>query len=163
MSDFYHLTALDAKKQPVNFDQYKGKVVLVVNVASKCGFTNQYGGLEKVYQQFKDQGLVVLGFPCNQFGHQEPGSDEEIQQFCSMTWSVTFPVLSKVDVNPPEAGKDEHPVYKYLKAAAAPDAAPQPIGWNFEKFLIGKDGKVVGHFNSRVTPEDLAEKIAPLL
>ena len=133
----------------VELGQYKGRVVLVVNVASECGLTPQYAGLQKLYEEKKDQGLVVLGFPCNQFGGQEPGSNQEIAQFCSANYKVSFPLFSKIDVN----GADASPLYKYLTSL---DTQPQPKGrvtWNFEKFLVGRSGKVVARFTPNVEPD----------
>jgi glutathione peroxidase len=136
------MKSIDGKD--VNLADYQGKVVLVVNVASKCGYTKQYTNLQAVYEKYKDKGLVVLGFPCNQFGGQEPGSEEEIQQFCSSKYSVTFPLFAKVDVN----GDKTAPLFKALK-----DSKPGEIGWNFEKFLINKKGEVVGRYKSGVKPD----------
>ena len=126
---------------------YKGKVLLIVNVASKCGFTKQYAGLETIYQKYKDQGFVVLGFPCNQFGGQEPGSNEEIKQFCSSKFNVTFPLFDKLEVK----GEKRHPLYEALVGKDSP--FPGDIKWNFTKFLIGKDGKILKRFESAATPE----------
>lgn len=128
----------------VNLSDYHGKVVLVVNVASKCGLTPQYKGLEAAYEKYKDQGFVILGFPCNQFGKQEPGTEAEIQQFCSDKYNVTFPMFSKIDVN----GKETSTLYKSLKAKF-----PGDIKWNFEKFLVNKKGEVVSRFEPKTTPE----------
>jgi glutathione peroxidase len=127
--------------------KYRGKVLLVVNVASKCGFTPQYEGLEKLYEQYKDKGFVILGFPANNFGSQEPGTDAEIKTFCSSKYSVTFPMFSKISV----AGDDQAPLYKWLIASS--DRPNDPIEWNFCKFVIGKDGKVLNRFKSKTTPE----------
>jgi glutathione peroxidase len=137
--------------QDVNLAQYQGKVVLLVNTASKCGFTKQYKDLEEVYSKYKDKGLVVLGFPANNFRNQEPGSDKEIAQFCTQNYGVTFPMFSKISV----VGDDKAPLYKVLTDSA--QTTTQETGevkWNFEKFLIGKDGKVVGRYRSRTTPTD---------
>jgi glutathione peroxidase len=129
-----------------SFSDYRGSVVLVVNVASKCGNTPQYAGLEKLYETYKDQGLVILGFPCNQFGGQEPGTMEEIQQFCTLNYGVTFPILNKVDVK----GSDQEPLYAKLTQVEPAG----PITWNFEKFLISKNGEVVERFTPKTKPED---------
>lgn len=129
----------------VDLSQYHGKVVLVVNVASKCGYTPQYEGLQAIYEKYKEQGFVVLGVPCNQFGNQEPGDESQIQQFCSSKYNVTFPLLAKVDVN----GTNASPLYKALKSKSP---TPGEIKWNFEKFLIGKSGQVAGRYNSKVKP-----------
>jgi len=159
MSNFYEFSAksIDGSEQPL--DAYKGKVVLVVNVASKCGFTPQYTGLEAVYKKYKDQGLAVLGFPCDQFGHQEPGDENEIKQFCSLTYDVSFPMFAKIKVN----GDDAHPVYKWLKSSAPGLLGTEGIKWNFTKFLIGKDGQVVKRYGSIDKPEDIAKDIEKLL
>jgi len=144
-----------ANGSETDLGQYKGKVVVVVNVASKCGFTPQYEGLEKLYKDFKDQGLMILGFPCNQFGAQEPGNDQEIQQFCSLNYGVSFPVLGKVDVN----GDGAAPIYKWLKEEGRGILGTQAIKWNFTKFLIGKDGKVIKRFAPTTEPEAMAAEI----
>jgi glutathione peroxidase len=125
---------------------YQGKVRLVVNVASKCGFTPQYAALETVYEKYKDKGLVILGFPCNQFGSQEPGSSEEIKLFCSSKYNVTFPLFEKIDVNGPQ----RHPLYTLLAGSDSP--FPGDIKWNFTKFLIGRDGAILKRFDSKTTP-----------
>jgi glutathione peroxidase len=131
----------------VDLAAYKGKVVLVVNVASRCGYTGQYAGLQKLYDSHKDKGLVILGFPANDFGAQEPGSDAQIAEFCSAKYGVTFPMFSKITVK----GPDKAPLYKSLTEAADPKGE---VAWNFEKFLIGKDGAVIGRFKSGVAPDD---------
>ncbi|MEL6542993.1 MAG: glutathione peroxidase [Myxococcota bacterium] len=135
--------------------EHRGKVLLLVNVASACGFTPQYEGLEKLYRDGKDAGLVVMGFPCNQFGAQEPGTDAEIASFCETRFAVSFPMYSKIDVN----GPDAHPVYQHAKAAL--DGAE--VKWNFEKFLVSREGKVVARFPSNAKPEELAQEIERLL
>jgi glutathione peroxidase len=142
-------TMKDIKGKDVKLSQYQGKVVLLVNVASRCGYTPQYSGLEKLYEKYKDDGLVVVGVPANEFGKQEPGTDEEIQKFCTGTYNVTFPMMSKVVVK----GKDICPLYKFLTSN---DTDPQFAGdvkWNFERFLIDRSGKVVGRFRSPVEPQ----------
>ncbi|NDC62633.1 MAG: glutathione peroxidase [Planctomycetia bacterium] len=131
---------------PVDLATYRGKVVLIVNVASRCGYTGQYAGLQKLYDDYKDKGLVVLGFPANEFGGQEPGSDAEIAGFCSTKYGVTFPMFSKIVVKGPGIA----PLYKALTEQAAP---PGDVGWNFEKFLIGRDGRIVGRYKSGVGPD----------
>jgi len=136
-----------------DLSQYKGKVVLIVNVASRCGYTPQYAGLQKLYDAHKDKGLVVLGFPANEFGAQEPGSDAEIAQFCSSKYGVTFPMFSKIVVK----GSGIAPLYKTLTETAAP---PGDVNWNFEKFLIGRDGTIKGRYKSGVGPDDAALKTA---
>ncbi|MGR1221007.1 glutathione peroxidase [Metapseudomonas otitidis] len=148
MSAFHDLKlrALDGQELPLA--PYKGKVVLVVNVASRCGLTPQYAGLEKLHQQFQDRGFSVLGVPCNQFAAQEPGSEDEIRKFCTLNYGVTFPLGSKMDVN----GASRHPLYRLLAGEGA--EFPGDITWNFEKFLVGKDGRVLARFSPRTTPED---------
>lgn len=142
-------TMNDIDGNPVDLSQYKGKVVLIVNVASKCGHTKQYKGLQKLYTDHHEKGLVILGFPCNQFGGQEPGTEEEIAAFCEEKYGVTFPLFSKVDVN----GKDAAPLFQYLTGDSAPLADKGPVKWNFEKFLINRQGELVQRFRSKVTPE----------
>jgi glutathione peroxidase len=150
-TSFYDLKPADKGGNPFDFADLKGKVVLVVNVASKCGFTPQYKGLEELYKKYKDEGLVILGFPCNQFGHQEPGSQEEIASFCQLNYGVTFPVLHKIDVN--GAGAD--PVYQYLKEKKPGILGFKGIKWNFEKFLIDRDGTVVERWASTTSPSSI--------
>lgn len=132
--------------QEVNLADYQGKVILVVNVASKCGYTRQYKGLEALYEQYKDQGLVVLGFPCNQFRNQEPGDEKQILEFCTQTFGVKFPLFAKIEVN----GAGAHPFYKTLKEKAPTKG---DVKWNFEKFLIAKDGKVAARFSTKTEPD----------
>jgi glutathione peroxidase len=143
----YTLPSIDGKPAPL--EQYKGKVLLLVNVASKCGFTPQYKGLEAVYEKFKDQGLVVVGFPANNFMSQEPGTNEEIKSFCSRTYNVSFPMYSKVSVK----GDDKTPLYHYLTEQTDPSIKGE-IKWNFTKFLVDRNGNVVARFEPKVTPED---------
>ena len=144
-SIFEHkITTLEG--QETTLAEHKGNVILIVNVASKCGFTKQYKGLEELYQKYKDQGLVICGFPCNQFGGQEPGSAEEIRQFCSTKYNVTFPMYSKIEVN----GKDRHPIFEELIGKDSPVAGN--IKWNFTKILVGKDGKPIQRFGSLTSP-----------
>ena len=142
------LPRLDGK--PARLSEYEGKVVLAVNVASKCGFTPQYAGLEAIYERYADRGFVVLGFPCNQFFNQEPGSAEKIQEFCSVNYGVTFPLFSKLDVK----GSNQHPLYEILSETADDTGKAGSVKWNFEKFLVGRDGRVVRRFRSKVVPED---------
>ena len=178
MSTIYDFTALSNKGQEVKFSDYKGSVLLIVNTASKCGFTPQYDGLEALYQKYKDQGLVIIGFPCDQFAHQEPGSDAEIEEFCRLNHGVTFPLMSKIEVN----GENAHPIYKWLESQAgfagfAPEhplskilddmlskadsayASKPDIKWNFTKFLINRKGEVVGRFEPTVEPTALEKPI----
>jgi glutathione peroxidase len=143
----YDIKLKDIDGKDTTLAAYKGKAVLIVNVASKCGYTKQYTGLEALYQKYKDQGFVVLGFPCNQFGGQEPGTNQEIKEFCSSKFSVTFPLFDKLEVN----GANRHPLYVALAGKDSP--FPGDIKWNFNKFLIGKDGKILNRFESKVTPE----------
>jgi glutathione peroxidase len=154
-SSIYEFTpkSIDGKAAPLS--EYKGKVVLVVNVASKCGYTPQYAGLEALYQKYKGRGVVVVGFPANNFGAQEPGTDAEIKTFCSTRYNVTFPMYSKISVK----GEDKAPLYQYLTGAAG------EVKWNFTKFLVGKDGKVIEKFDSGVKPEsaELASAIEKAL
>jgi glutathione peroxidase len=159
MSALYKLSAsrLDGSKQPMA--EYKGKVLLIVNVASACGFTPQYAGLEALWRKYRDRGLVVLGFPCNQFGAQEPGDEAAIGEFCSLTYDVSFPMFAKVAVN----GDDTHPVFGFLKAAAPGILGTEGIKWNFTKFLVDRDGKVVDRYASAHKPEDMADDIERLL
>ncbi len=133
---------------PVDIGTYSGKVLLVVNVASKCGYTPQYAGLQQLYEKYQDEGLVVLGFPANDFGSQEPGTDEEIKTFCTTNYNVAFPMFSKISVK----GDDIHPLYAYLTSAESNPQYAGPITWNFNKFLIGRDGEVVGRYDSKVEP-----------
>ena len=143
----FSLNSIDGKAAPLA--QYKGKVVLIVNVASRCGFTPQYAGLEKIYEKYKDQGFVILGFPANNFGAQEPGTNEEIKTFCSSKYNVTFPMYAKISVK----GADIHPLYQFLTDKQANPSTGGDIQWNFTKFLVGKDGKVIARFESAITPE----------
>lgn len=145
--------------EPVSLEQYKGKVLLIVNVASRCGYTPQYEGLEKLYEKYKDKGFVILGFPCNQFLFQEPGTAVEIKSFCSTKYGVTFPLFAKIKVN----GKDADPLYKFLKAAQPADGGKTDIRWNFTKFLIDAQGKPVQRFDSKVTPEQIDPQIEEAL
>lgn len=158
MSEFYNLSANSLRGEPISLDQYKGKVVLVVNVASKCGLTPQYEGLEALYQKYKDQGLVILGFPCNQFGAQEPGGVAEIEQTCRINYGVTFQMFEKIEVN----GGGAHPIYKYLKKAL-PGMLGNGIKWNFTKFLIGADGTPLKRFAPTTAPKDLDADIRKAL
>lgn len=143
----YDVKLKDIDGNAASLKTYQGKVLLIVNVASKCGYTPQYAGLEALYLKYKDRGLVVLGFPCNQFGSQEPGTNAEIKQFCTSHYDVTFPMFDKIDVN----GADRHPLYDLLAGKASP--FPGNIGWNFTKFLVGRDGKIVKRFESKVKPD----------
>jgi glutathione peroxidase len=143
----FKMKSLEGKE--VNLTRYKGKVVLIVNVASRCGYTPQYKGLQSLYERFHKHGLVVLGVPADNFGHQEPGSNQEIKEFCTTTYHVTFPMLAKVSVK----GEDQTPLYKYLTSKQTDPKFGGPIKWNFTKFLIGRDGEIVSRFDSAVKPE----------
>lgn len=178
MTTIYNYTALSNKGKEVSMADYRGKVLLIVNTASKCGFTPQYDGLEALYKKYRERGLVVIGFPCDQFGHQEPGTDEQIEEFCRMNHGVTFPLMSKIEVN----GESAHPIYKWLKSKAGfagfaaehplsklldemllkadADYASKPdIKWNFTKFLINRKGEVVGRFEPTAEPEGMEKAI----
>lgn len=154
----YDFTVKDAEGKDVNLGEYKGKVLLIVNTATGCGFTPQYRGLEKLYREFKNDGFEILDFPCNQFGHQAPGTDAEIGEFCTLKYDTTFPRFSKVDVN----GEDASPLFKWLKKQKR-GFLGDAIKWNFTKFLIDRDGKVTGRFSPTTTPAKLEDKIKNLL
>ncbi len=156
---FYSLSVKKADGQTMPLVEYKAKVVLIVNVASRCGYTPQYQGIEELYQKYRDQGLVVLGFPCNQFGAQEPGDDSEIQSFCKLTYDVDFPVMAKIDVN----GVNTDPLYTWLKKSAPGILGTEMIKWNFTKFLIGRDGKVIDRYAPQVEPKSIASDIEKAL
>ncbi len=158
MNTFYDFTAAKMDGTEATMSDYKGKVVLVVNTASKCGFTPQFEGLEKLYEDYKDKGLEVLGFPCNQFAHQDSGTNAEIQEFCQLNYGVKFTMFQKIDVN----GANAHPLYKYLKQEAK-GALGGTIKWNFTKFLIDREGKVIARFGSATKPEELVSEIEKLL
>jgi glutathione peroxidase len=149
MHTLHDFTALTIDGQPRTLADLRGKAVLVVNVASKCGLTPQYEGLQSLFETHGDDGLVVLGFPCNQFMGQEPGTEAEILSFCSTKYDVTFPLFSKIEVN----GKGAHPLYQWLTAAATEPVGAGPVSWNFEKFVIGKDGRIVARFSPRTAPD----------
>jgi glutathione peroxidase len=159
MSDFYTLSATSLQGQVINMSEYKDKVVLIVNTASKCGFTYQYEGLQDLYVKYKDQGLVILGFPCNQFGEQEKGDSGEISEFCQINYGVDFQMFEKIDVN----GENEHPIYTYLKQQKPGFLGSKKIKWNFTKFLINKQGQVVKRFGSTTKPQKLTGPIEKLL
>ena len=158
-SNIYDFSAKDAKGNDVSLELYKGKILLVVNTASKCGFTKQYGGLEELYAKYKDQGFEILAFPCNQFGAQEPGSDEEIQNFCDLNFKVSFKVFGKVDVNGPKA----HPLFSYLSKEAKGLLGSELIKWNFTKFLVDENGKVLKRFAPSTTPSGISASVQELL
>ncbi len=182
MENIYNFKALSNRGKEVDFADYKGKVLVIVNTASKCGFTPQYDGLEALYQKYKDKGLIIIGFPCDQFGHQEPGTDEQIEEFCRLNHGVTFPLMSKIEVN----GANAHPVFQWLKSQAGfagfdpshkltkildemlrkqdPDFEKNPdIKWNFTKFVISRDGSQVVRFEPTSEPKELAACIEKML
>ena len=159
MTTFYDFTVDNIKGHPVKLDRYKGKALLVVNTASKCGFTPQYKGLEALYRKYKAKGFEVLGFPCNQFGAQEPGSEQEIASFCETNYDVTFPMFAKVDVN----GDTAAPLYRYLKHEKPGLLGSEAIKWNFTKFLVDRGGKVVARYAPNDTPESLDADVAKAL
>ena len=180
MATIYDFKALNNRGAEVDFRQYEGQVLMIVNTASKCGFTPQYDGLEALYQKYKDQGLVIIGFPCDQFAHQEPGSDEEIAEFCRLNHGVTFPLMKKIDVN----GENAHPIYEYLKSVAPTEEykglkakathtmlkglsksakEDNDILWNFTKFLISRDGASVKRFPPTTEPADFENDIKEML
>lgn len=154
----YSFTPAAANGQPFPLTQLQGKVGLIVNVASKCGFTKQYAGLQKLHEAYGPQGLAIIGFPCNQFGGQEPGTEEQIQSFCTLNFGVTFPLMAKINVNGPKAD----PLYTFLKSAA-PGTAGNAIKWNFTKFLISRNGQTITRFAPATTPEDLETPIRATL
>lgn len=155
----YSITVKDIKGNDVAMETFKDKVLLIVNTASKCGFTPQYQALEALYQQYKNRGLVILGFPCNQFGKQEQGEDAEISQFCELNFGVTFPLFSKIEVN----GANSHPLYQHLKKSAKGLLGSESIKWNFTKFLVDKQGHVIERYAPTTKPEELNSTIEKLL
>ena len=159
MTTAYDFTATSASGEEIDLSHYAGRVLLIVNTASKCGFTPQYEGLEDLQAQFKDRGFEVLAFPCNQFGGQEPGSEEEIVEFCTTRFSATFPIFAKIDVN----GANAHPLYSWLKGEAKGVLGTERIKWNFTKFLINADGEVVKRYGSQTKPAAIAKDIESLI
>ena len=159
MTTAFDFAATDIDGQPRPLADYAGKVLLIVNVASKCGFTPQYEGLESLWRAYSDRGLVVLGFPCDQFGHQEPGDEAEIRNFCSLTYDVDFPLFSKIDVN----GSNAHPLWQWLKEEKSGLLGIGAIKWNFTKFLVGRDGKVIKRYAPTDEPKSLAKDIEAAL
>jgi len=159
MASIYDFTVKDIHGKPVKLDRYRGKVMLIVNTASECGFTPQYKGLEAMYEKLHDKGLEVLGFPCNQFGGQEPGAEKEIAQFCELNFGVTFPMFAKVDVN----GDDAAPLYRFLKAEKPGLLGSEGIKWNFTKFLVDREGNVVKRYAPNDTPESIAKDVEKAL
>jgi len=182
MTTAYDFSAKTINGQPAKLSDYQGKLALIVNVASKCGLTPQYEGLEKLYAKYKDKGFVVLGFPCDQFGNQEPGSESEIEEFCTLNYGVKFPMFSKIEVNganadplykflreqqpgdePTPDAIEKNPLYQFLSGAFPDNLKGGSIKWNFTKFLVGRDGKVLKRFEPTVSPEDIEKEIQPLL
>ncbi|HET8711205.1 MAG TPA: glutathione peroxidase [Spongiibacteraceae bacterium] len=182
MTTIYDFDAITIDGKDTTLANYRGKLVLIVNVASKCGLTPQYEGLEKLYEKYKDKDFVILGFPCNQFRGQEPGSENEIQEFCSTTYGVKFPLFSKIDVNGPDAHPlyqflreqqpgevvtpaiiEENPFYQFLHTNHPENLQGGAIKWNFTKFLIGRDGRVLKRFEPKTLPEEIEQEIQPLL
>jgi glutathione peroxidase len=151
------VTTIDGKRELMR--SYKGRLLLIVNVASKCGYTPQYAGLEALYRKYNRRGLTVLGFPCDQFGNQEPGDEHEIQQFCSLTYDVTFPLFAKVEVN----GAGAHPLYRHLKSARKGLLGTEAVKWNFTKFLVGRNGAVLRRYAPTDTPDRIESDLIPLL
>jgi glutathione peroxidase len=159
MSTVYDFAPKTIDGQPAGLDAYKGKTLLIVNVASKCGFTPQYKGLEALYRKYKDRGLVILGFPCDQFGHQEPGDENEIKSFCSLNYEVSFPLFAKIKVN----GDDADPLYKFLKNEEKGFLGTEFIKWNFTKFLVDKTGQVKKRYAPTDTPESIEKDLLSFL
>ena len=159
MASVHDFTVDDIHGKPVPLDRYKGELLLIVNVASQCGFTPQYKGLEALYEKFHGKGLEVLGFPCNQFGAQEPGDEKAIEQFCEINYGVTFPMFAKVDVN----GDDASPLFKHLKGAKKGILGSEAIKWNFTKFLVDRDGNVVERYAPKTEPKELENDVRTLL
>src|SRR5215831_6538513 len=155
----YDFTARDIDGKERSLSEFRGKLLLIVNVASQCGFTPQYKGLEALHRKYAEKGVEVLGFPCNQFGKQEPGDPQEIKNFCSLNYDVTFPLFAKIDVN----GPDAHPLYQYLEREKRGFMGTKTVKWNFTKFLVGRDGQVLGRFAPSFTPEQLDRVIAQAL
>jgi glutathione peroxidase len=155
MAGVHDFTATSIDGSPVSLATYAGRMLLIVNVASRCGYTPQYAGLERLYRAHKDDGFTILGFPCDQFGHQEPGTNDEIQRFCSTTYDVTFPLFSKIKVN----GPDADPLYVYLKSQKKGLLGLEAIKWNFTKFLVGPDGEVLKRYGSADTPESIEKDL----
>ena len=159
MTDLYDIPLRTINGDTSTLNRYRGNALLIVNVASRCGFTPQYKGLEALYRKYKDKGFVVLAFPCNQFGRQEPGSDKEIREFCDEHYSVTFPVFAKIDVN----GRNAHPLYRHLKSVKKGLFGRETIAWNFTKFLIGRNGDVLRRYGPRRKPEAIEKDVAAVV
>jgi len=159
VSNIFDIPVITIKGEQTTLDAFRGKALLIVNTASKCGFTPQFKGLEKLYEDYKDQGLEILGFPCNQFLKQDPASDSEISEFCSLNYGVSFPMYSKIDVN----GPDTHPLFEHLKSEAKGVLGSQKIKWNFTKFLVDQNGNVLQRYAPNTEPKDIADDIKALL
>ena len=159
MSEIYEYSVKDKDDSEIKMGDYRGKTLLIVNTASKCGFTPQYDGLNELQKKYADQGFSVLAFPCNQFGKQEPGSNSEIQAFCSLNFDVSFPVLAKIDVN----GENEEPLFGHLKSEKPGIMGSKGIKWNFTKFLVDKNGEVLKRFSSKTTPSEIEKEIESIL
>jgi glutathione peroxidase len=159
MTDIYQFNAVDIKGRGASLDRYRGQVLLIVNTASKCGFTPQFEGLEQLYEKFRDRGFAILGFPCNQFGAQDPGSETEIEEFCQLNYGVSFPMFAKIDVNGPSA----HPLFAHLKTTAPGIFGTEKIKWNFTKFLVKRTGQVVARFAPATKPAKIEQAIAAAL
>jgi glutathione peroxidase len=159
VTSVYDFTAQDLDGQPAPLDAYRGKVLLIVNTASQCGFTPQYAGLEALWKKYQDRGFAVLGFPCNQFGGQEPGDAAEIANFCSLTYDVSFPMMSKIEVN----GASAHPLYAWLKHEKRGLMGSESVKWNFTKFLVGRDGEVIARYGPTTEPKALERAIEAAL
>jgi len=157
--NLYEITVTTINGQTQTLDGYRGQLMLIVNVASKCGFTSQYAGLESLYRRYRDKGFTVLGFPCDQFAHQEPGSEAEIQSFCSLTYDVTFPLFAKIEVN----GSGAHPLYQHLKKAQPGFFGSEAIKWNFTKFLINREGQVLKRYAPSDTPEKIEDDLREMI
>ena len=158
MATIYDFKAVASNGKEIDFKEFEGKVLLIINTASKCGFTPQFDGLEKLNEKYRDRGLVCIGFPCNQFANQDPGTDSEIEGFCRMNYGVTFQIMKKVDVN----GKDAHPIFKYLRSQTK-GLLGDRVKWNFTKFLVSRDGKTIKRFAPTVVPEKLEGEIEKML
>jgi glutathione peroxidase len=159
VTSIYDIDIITIDGERISLSRYKGRPLLIVNVASRCGYTPQYAGLEDLYRRYQDKGLVILGFPCNQFGHQEPGSDADVKQFCSEKYDVTFPMFSKVDVK----GEHAHPLYRYLTSKKKGIFGRSAIPWNFGKFLVNAEGEVVRRYSARDTPAAIEKDLVALL
>lgn len=159
MSDIYAFDATTIRGERVALSDYRDKVLLIVNTASKCGFTPQFAGLEKLFEKYRERGLAILGFPCNQFGKQDPGNNTDIEQFCQLNYGVSFPMFAKIEVN----GPDTHPLFQYLKHAAPGIFGSEKIKWNFTKFLVNRKGEVIARFAPATKPDTIEQAIVTAL